>query len=167
MPQRTPLTCEQLVELDEHSRGLISDFVGVLEAHSGCTSPIEELIWGLVLGHAMGVAITPESLRDDVQTFADNFERAIEDARRLVRRYPIQILGKDCGYEPDQIKALKEGHDGDLLQEAFELETAREGFRKYPSLVASAKMPEPWRAALFEYYGDNSVKESFSRIEDE
>lgn len=154
MPRGTPFTCEQLVELDDSLRGLISDFVGVLEAHTGCTSPAEELIWGLVLQHGMGIGITPDSLRRDLEEFTGNFESAIDNARRMVRRYPIEVLGKDCGYEPDQITALKAGHDRDQQQEAFELQTAREGLRRYPSLLVKAKMPEPWRSVI----GSHSTK---------
>ncbi len=164
---RAPFTCEQLLELNETHRKYISDFAAVLETFTGCTSPAEELITTLVAAQAQGVSITPASLKGDVETFVENFEDAIEIARRMVRRYPIEVLGKGCGYEPDQIKALKEGHSGDVQEEAFELKAARDGLRRYPSLLVSAKMPEPWRSALVEYYSDESAEDTFSQIEDE
>jgi hypothetical protein len=109
--------------------------------------------------------ITPDLLKDEVEELADDFERAIEVAKALVRKYPAEVLGVDCGYLNDQIAVLKEGHRGDEQQEALDLETAREGLRKYPSLLVTAKVPEPWRAVLIETHGAEA-EEHLSRIED-
>jgi hypothetical protein len=85
----------------------------------------------------------------------------------MVRRYPMQVLGKDCGYEHDQIKYLKEDNDGDDEQEAFELQTARIALRRYPSILVCTKMPEPWRSALAKSLEENSAKEELACCEDE
>jgi hypothetical protein len=158
--------CARLVELDETSIKCVSDFIGVLDNWTGSSSPAEQLLWDLVQQHSAGIIpITPESLQGDLKEFTENFELAIENARRLVRRYPIEILGNDCGYEPDQIAALQEGRRGDEQQEAITLEEAREALRKYPSLLVTAKVPEPWRSVIIETYGAEA-EEHLSRIED-
>ena len=88
MPQRTPFTCEQLLELDETNREYLSEFAAVLGAFTGCTSPAEALIINLVSRQADddSCGITPESLKHATEEFATDFELGNSLLRDISRR---------------------------------------------------------------------------------
>jgi hypothetical protein len=156
MAERAPLTAKDLARLPEIRRKDLGEFAAILSADRGCVTPAEEFIRKLARYHRE-YPITPESLMDDVDEFRENFESAIENARKLVRQYPALILGENCGDWKDQVDALKEEHH-DEQQQAFHLEDAREYVRRFPDLVMAEGMPEPWKGIMAKFEAERAAQ---------
>ncbi|HEX4276447.1 MAG TPA: hypothetical protein VHZ74_13885 [Bryobacteraceae bacterium] len=144
--KQAPLTAEQLLELRDDQRVNLAHFATILKNDAGCTSPAEEFIMSLVRYHGTAIVpLTPANIKDDLQTFRENFEQTLESTRHFVSLYPAEVLGDNCGGWSDQCQKLKA-----IATEADEewesgaqgrIDMAREALRLYPALVLS---DEPW-----------------------
>jgi hypothetical protein len=152
MPEMTPLTCEELVELDEYSRKVLGSLVKIMNDNRGCFTPAEEFILDLVNQHADWRKMTPDIVEEELKTFRENFDEQVEIAREMVLKYPAHVLGgENCGDFRAQIEKL--GQTGrDIRQRADMIRTAREAIRDFPALVMAEfeldELPEPWGSIL-------------------
>src|ERR1039457_6822693 len=66
----------------------ISDLnADIVDAETGCNTPAEEFITGLVDQHYSD-GLTPEDVSQDMEQFRENFDSMVRDAKRIVARYP-------------------------------------------------------------------------------
>lgn len=68
----------------------LSGFLGILEQHSGCTSPAEEFIIHLVLIHTME-GLRPDMVEHSLEEFRENFDSMLKESGQFHRRYATYL----------------------------------------------------------------------------
>jgi hypothetical protein len=145
MPDRGPLSCEELLEFEEYDRKRIAQFADLVRNYSGSSAPAEEFILGLVRYHSSGIPLTPDNVKEDLEEFRKNFEMTLANVRHFVRVYPELSLGAGEAV-PTAAKAvatiasseapqMQQYNVTDDQQAARHLATARDFFKAFPDLV--------------------------------
>ena len=65
----------------------VARYADIVDAETGCNTPAEEFITGLVDQHYSD-GLTPEDVSQDMEQFRENFDSMVRDAKRIVARYP-------------------------------------------------------------------------------
>src|SRR5688572_11335618 len=71
--------------LDEYDLDMVQRFMIILRNHSGCTTPLESLIYNLVRFYSPGCNMRPDEIDQEVKQFKGEFADAIADAQRMLR----------------------------------------------------------------------------------
>ncbi len=78
-----------IVNLDDNERSYLAVAQDLYRGHSGCTTPFNEFIRGLLLSVEMGRWPTPDDVAHELETFRDNFESAKSDMAAFTQAYPF------------------------------------------------------------------------------
>jgi hypothetical protein len=76
MKKRSPLTCEQLVNMDDLQKQHLSDFAKVVVDNGGCSTPAEEFPQALANTYVNWNGITREDIEAKIQEFRENRSKA-------------------------------------------------------------------------------------------
>jgi hypothetical protein len=116
--EETRLRKAYLGEISKHLRRMplcelesIGECIEVIENNLGTTTPAENLILDLLLDHAL-VGLEPQKAAERVEEFRENFDDAIEAARRLMSRYPKEFAIQDHAAGARDDSGPKEVKDG-------------------------------------------------------
>lgn len=82
-------------DLSEGDLELLATFAKVLSRNTGCTTPAEKFVWGVVLAYQVrdgqGRGMTPKDIETAVEDFQEDFEDLIETTAFLGPRYANEI----------------------------------------------------------------------------
>lgn len=91
---------EDREEIHQHRLDLIGACIEILENDHGSSTPFEEFVHNVLLCYVSGVC-TPESVREHLGQFEENFADSIRDARMMLKRHPELV---NPPVEPAQAK---------------------------------------------------------------
>src|SRR5262245_47964313 len=90
-PKPKPTTCFVGLTQDEYEE--LCEFLPIIRAFRGCTTPIEQFILNLVRGHTHEgcPGLTMDDVLGEFDTFKENFEDAVRDAAHIMSQCPKEV----------------------------------------------------------------------------